>query len=90
MLLKAIQKGFYLKIRNVGAKFSMDVDECPSWCVELDNGKSKKASTDMKATEAIAFIKTIDSLEDLHLFAGKDKRKSVEEEVQLRTEELED
>lgn len=99
MKVKATRKGFdNIKVRQVDEVFEMDVEKCPTWCVQLDAPKEESQkpiipenmgiSTDgnvAQATEAIKLMQTIDEVEK---FCIGDPRDGVQKAAKKRIEQL--
>jgi hypothetical protein len=89
MLVKAIRTGFYNRIRKSGDTFTFSGDKCPTWCVEVKNGKTTTKSKDIKAVDAVSMIGMMQDIDEIREFTEGDKRTSVMGETLRRIEELE-
>jgi hypothetical protein len=78
MLVKAIRKGFYNRVRSAGEKFTYQGTACPSWCVRLDAKEEVTSkSKDLKVSEVITYLRTLTTAADVKEFCAGDDRKGV-------------
>jgi len=89
MLVKAIRNGFYNRIRRAGDSFTFKGKKCPSWCIELAEGKSKTQSTGLKAVDAVTVIGTMKDVDEIRTFIENDKRVSVIESAMNQITDIE-
>lgn len=87
MRVKAIRKGFFLKIRHAGERFEMPVNACPSWCIELDKVKTAKAK-DLKVVDVDAYMATLKTAKDVDAFVGDDERVGTLKAAEQRKEQI--